>query len=78
MNSTFIGLLLILTGLIYGSLAIDAVYNLTLGWLVNNGWIKLPEKPAGLEKNFFGRKPTILLYSFSLITLGFYIMLKLK
>ncbi len=73
MNSTIIGLLFILLGVAYGSLALDNIYNSTLGWLVKNEWVKLPEAPVGFEKSFFGRKPTILLYSFSLIALGIYI-----
>ncbi len=78
MNSITIGLILIISGIVYGSLAINSVNQATLGWLINNGWVKLPEKPTGVEKNFFGPKPTILLYSFGLIALGLYIMLKLK
>ncbi len=77
MNSTIIGLLFILTGVAYGSLALDGIYNATLGWLVQNEWVKIPEAPEGFEKAFFGRKPTILSYSFALIALGVYILIKL-
>lgn len=78
MNATLIGIIFILTGMLYGSLALDKIYNATLGWLINNRWLEIPKPPAGVAKNFFGRKPTILLYSFGLITLGLFIILKLK
>lgn len=73
MNKTLIGLLFIIIGLAYGSMAIDTVYNLTLGFLIANGWIKLPV-PEKLEKNLLGRKPTILFYSLGLIIIGIYIL----
>lgn len=76
MNSTLIGLLFILAGLAYGSLALDGIYNKTLGWLVNNNWLK-PPAPSKLGKSIFGRKPTILFYSLVLILIGIYILWKL-
>lgn len=77
MNSTIIGLLFILTGAAYGSLALDNIYNATLGWLAENNWLKMPPTEE-LKKNALGRKPTILLYSFALIGIGVYIILKLE
>ena len=76
MNDTLIGLLFILAGVAYGSLAFDGIYDATLGWLVKNQWLKPPAltKPG---KSFFGRKPTIILYSLSLIAIGIYILIKL-
>lgn len=73
MNRTIIGLLFMLCGVVYGSLAIDRVYNLTLGWLVANGWISQETvKKAG--KSQLGRKPTILLYSLILIIIGLFVL----
>ena len=76
MNKNIIGLLFITAGAAYGSLALDGIYNVTLGWLVEHGWIK-PPVPGKEEKLILGRKPTILLYSFSLILIGIYIIWKL-
>ncbi len=73
MNKSIIGLLLILAGVAYGSLAIDDVYNHTLGYLVQNGWLK-PPSPKQMGKNILGRKPTILIYSLVLIAIGIYIL----
>ena len=74
MSKTLIGLLFILAGVLYGSLAIDDVYGNTLGWLVEHQWIKppLPGKKGLLE--ILGRKPTILLYSLGLIIIGLFIL----
>jgi hypothetical protein len=77
MNSTLLGLLFILAGLVYGSLAIDRVYNSSLGWLLANGWIK-PENTGKGVKLLFGRKPTIILYSLSLIAIGIFILIRLE
>jgi len=76
MNSTIIGLLFITAGVTYGSLALDGIYNATLGWLLAHDWIK-PPAPDKLAKNLFGRKPTILMYSFGLMAIGIYILIKL-
>lgn len=73
MNKTIIGILLICAGVAYGSTAIDAVYAKTLGWLVENQWIR-PQIPKKEDKNSLGRKPTILLYSFALIIMGIFIL----
>ncbi len=77
MNKTLIGLLFILAGVLYGSLAIDDIYNHTLGWLLTNKWVKQPleESDKGL-KELLGRKPTILFYSLILIMLGTFIIWK--
>ncbi len=77
MNSTLLGLLFILAGTVYGSLAIDKVYNSTLGWLLANGWIKPQNADKGI-KLLFGRKPTIILYSLSLIAIGIFILIRLE
>lgn len=76
MNKNIIGLLFITAGLMYGSLALDGIYNATLGWLVQHNWIK-PPTPEKIAKTIFGRKPTILFYSLSLIAIGIYILIKL-
>lgn len=76
MNNTIIGLLFILAGTAYGSLAFDGIYDATLGWLVKNEWIK-PPAPSKLGKSVFGRKPTIILYGLCLIAIGIYILIKL-
>lgn len=76
MNPTIIGLLLITAGVAYGSLVFDGIYNVTLGWLLNHGWIK-PPVPGETMEPIFGRKPTIIFYSMSLIAIGVYILIKL-
>ena len=76
MNSTIIGLLFITAGIAYGSLALDGIYSATLGWLVEHSWIK-PPVPGKGEKLIFGRKPTIIFYSLSLIAIGIYTLWKL-
>ncbi|MEK7162219.1 MAG: hypothetical protein AAB729_06040 [Patescibacteria group bacterium] len=74
MSKTLLGLLFILAGVIYGSLAIDDIYNRTLGWLVENKWVKPPIPGKKDITNILGRKPTILLYSFGLIIIGLFII----
>ena len=75
MSKTLIGLLFILAGVLYGSLAIDDIYDHTLGWLVENKWVKQPIEDGGKGlKEILGRKPTILLYSLILICLGLFII----
>jgi hypothetical protein len=75
MNKTWIGVAFIVFGIVYGSLAIDDVYNYTLGWLVENKWVT-PPPAAGKEdlKSILGRKPTILLYAAILIIIGIFIL----
>ncbi len=77
MNSTILGLLFILAGVAYGSLMLDGIYENTLGWLVKNNWIPAPSTEK-LAKNIFGRKPTIIFYSLTLIAIGIYILIKLE
>lgn len=74
MSKTLLGLLFILGGVMYGSLAIDDIYNKTLGWLVENKWVKPPTVGKKDITNILGRKPTILLYSFGLIIIGLFII----
>lgn len=73
MSKTIIGLLFILAGAAYGSLALDGIYSRTLGYLVNHEWLK-PPAPGKVEKNVLGRKPTILIYAAILIGIGIYIL----
>lgn len=73
MNKTLIGILFIVAGLLYGSLAFDVVNNLTLGYLVKNGWLK-PPVPGKMGPQLLGSKGTILLYSFILIIFGVFIL----
>jgi hypothetical protein len=74
MSKITIGLLFISIGLLYGSLAFDPVYDKTLGYLVKEGWIKLPEQAKQKAGSLLGRKPTIILYSLGLIIIGIYIL----
>jgi len=74
MNKTLIGTIFIAAGIIYGTLAIDGLYNLTLGWLLAHDWIKPPTGNKNNLSNFLGRKPTILLYSAILIIIGLFIL----
>ena len=75
MSKTFIGILFIIAGLAYGSLAIDKVYNKTLGWLVEHQWVKPPPAPGKTDlKAILGRKPTILAYGGILIIIGLFIL----
>lgn len=77
MNKTLIGIIFILAGIAYGSLAIDGFYDKTLGWLVKNGWVKEPtleQKQTATSE--LGRKGTILLYASALIIIGIFILWK--
>jgi uncharacterized protein YjeT (DUF2065 family) len=73
MDKTAIGLIFILAGLAYSSLALDGIYNRTLGYLVEHDWIR-PPKEAKESTKTLGRKPTILLYGGALIIIGLYII----
>jgi len=74
MDKSIIGLLFIFAGSAYGSLIFDGIYNATLGYLVQNGWVKLPEITPKDQEFPLGRKPTIILYSFILIIIGIFIL----
>lgn len=76
MSKTLIGLLFVFAGVCYGSLAIDDFYNWTLGWLVENDWVKPPAPGKNRDdlKNLLGRKPTILLYASGLVIIGLYLL----
>lgn len=73
MDKTFIGMLFIIAGLLYGCLAFENIYSMTLGYLVENKWINPPLK-AMTDKSILGRKPTIFLFSFILIIIGVFII----
>ena len=75
MSKTLIGIFCILAGLAYGSLAIDIVYNRTLGWLVENQWVQPPPEANKNDlKAILGRKPTILVYAGILIIIGLFVL----
>jgi hypothetical protein len=74
MSKTLIGLIFISAGAVYGAMAVDGIYNHTLGWLLSNDWIKPPKPDKNNASNFLGRKPTILLYSAILIIIGLFIL----
>jgi|GEM_PF-1369249 hypothetical protein len=74
MSKSILGLLFIFAGVTYGSLAIDHIYNHTLGWLLAHDWIKQPAPDKKSLNNFLGRKPTILLYAAILIIIGLFIL----
>ena len=80
MNKTGIGILLIVGGAAYGSLAIDKVNELTLGKLMKYNFLKGPSTADQaeikvIEKSPFGRKGTMLSYAAVLIGLGIYLIL---
>lgn len=77
MNKIIIGALFIVAGIIYGSMAFDQIYRKTLGWMVQNQWMKQPEIQNMAKLFAFGRRPTILMYALILILLGIYILWKL-
>ncbi len=74
MSKTIIGLIFIIAGACYGSLAIDDLYELTLGYLVEHEWIKQPLPDKKGIASILGRKPTILLYAAILIIIGAFIL----
>jgi hypothetical protein len=74
MSKSLIGVLFIVAGVLYGCLAIDGVYGKTLGWLVENQWVKPPAAGKTDFTKILGRKPTILLYSLVLIIIGAFIL----
>lgn len=74
MSKGAIGILFICAGLAYGSLSIDLVNKATIGFLVENNWIKSPIFNK-VDKNLLGPKPTIILYSIILISLGIFMLI---
>ena len=75
MNKTFVGIIFIVAGVVYGSFAADAVYDRTLGLLVKYNWVKPPPAPGKDDlRTVFGRKPTILFYASILIIIGAFIL----
>jgi len=73
MSKTIIGLIFILIGVCYGSMAIDDIYNHTLGYLIENEWIK-PPVIKKVDKGILGRIGTIIIYSLVLIIIGIYLI----
>ena len=74
MNKTYIGILLILSGTIYGSFIFQKVFDFTLGPLVKYGWIKPPKRPEGKEKDLYGPAASIIFFSLTLIIIGIYLI----
>lgn len=73
MSKFSIGLTFIIVGFLYGSLAVDFIYERTLGFLVEKGFIKLPPSAKGYRPAL-GRKTTIIFYSLILISLGLFLL----
>lgn len=73
MNKTNIGLLFIGIGIAYGSLGFEKINSLTIGYLLKNQWIKLPPTQNN-EKELFGSKAQIILFSLILNLIGIYIL----
>jgi hypothetical protein len=73
MSKTTIGLIFISFGLAYGSLAVDGVYNATLGYLLEHKWLT-PPAIKKITPDLLGRKPSILIYSLVLILIGLYLI----
>lgn len=77
MDKNIIGLLFILCGVLYGSLALDSFYEHTLGWLVKHDFIETPKIFQNKNsKESLGRKATILMYSIIIIAVGIFILIK--
>jgi hypothetical protein len=74
MNKTTIGILFMLTGWIYGSLAIEKINYLTIGYLLKNGWIKQPSQQK-TNKELLGSKTQIIIFAFILNAVGIFILL---
>ncbi len=77
MTKTTFGVLFIVAGASYGSMAIDKVNELTLGSLLKYNFIKPPSQKAVKEitKSKLGRKGTILAYAAGLIAIGIYLII---
>ena len=73
MSKTIIGLIFMLAGVAYGSLALDSIYNRTIGLLLKYGLIKAPP-PSEIPKSILGPKGQILLYAAILIIIGLYLL----
>ena len=73
MNKTLIGLIFILAGLAYGSLAWEKATQATVGFLLKNGWLKAPDQ-GKISRGIFGPKFQILIYAGILIIIGLYIL----
>lgn len=73
MNKITIGILFISAGILYSALAWDAFYKVTLGWLVEHDFVKIPALPPGTTPDI-GKKAAILVYGTILIAIGIYII----
>lgn len=83
MTKTGIGALFIVAGAAYGSMAIDKVYELTLGNLMKYNLIRPPTKEQqkeikSIRESAWGRKGTIFTYAAGLIAVGAYLIIAPK
>ena len=74
MDKTIFGLIFILAGVSYGSLAIDDIYNHTIGYLIEHDWVKPPVLGKKSFPVVLGQKPTIILYALVLIIIGLFLL----
>jgi hypothetical protein len=74
MSKTVIGIIFIVAGILYGSMALDFIYQHTLGALVEHNWVKPPEIDKDSLQSVLGRKFTILVYALALIIIGLFIL----
>lgn len=74
MSKITIGISLIILGLLYSLLAWHKFYDLTLGKMVEKGFIKPPKWPESEDKPTAGRDATILMYGFGIVVLGILII----
>ena len=73
MSKTTIGLIFIIFGCAYGSLAVQKINSATLGYLLTNGWIKPPKTESG-EQTLLGSKGQIILFALILNAIGIFIL----
>lgn len=73
MSKTSIGILFIIVGWIYGSLAIEKINFYTIGYLLENGWLKKPPEQHA-EKELLGSKAQIIIFASILNIVGIYIL----
>lgn len=59
--------------MLYSALAWDAFYKVTLGWLVEHDFVKIPTLPPGSTPDI-GKKAAILVYGTIITAIGVYII----